>query len=106
MGVPITREGYEILRKELEHLRSVERPRNIKAIEEARCKLNDIIRDYREAGGKLGQKQSEWVDRLQSENDLKEIEKAVDFFAGRLEAKTKKTIIENGKPTQKSLEGV
>jgi transcription elongation factor GreA len=35
--VPITREGYESLKKELEHLKSVERPRNIKAIEEARA---------------------------------------------------------------------
>ena len=37
VGVPITREGYETLKKELAHLRSVERPRNIKAIEEARA---------------------------------------------------------------------
>jgi transcription elongation factor GreA len=37
VGTPITREGYETLKKELEHLRSVERPRNIKAIEEARA---------------------------------------------------------------------
>lgn len=35
--VPITREGYETLKKELEYLKSVERPRNIKAIEEARA---------------------------------------------------------------------
>ncbi len=35
-SVPITREGYETLKKELEHLRKVERPKNIKAIEEAR----------------------------------------------------------------------
>lgn len=34
--VPITIEGYETLKKELEHLRKVERPKNIKAIEEAR----------------------------------------------------------------------
>lgn len=34
--VPITREGYEALKKELEHFQKVERPRNIKAIEEAR----------------------------------------------------------------------
>ena len=34
--VPITKEGYETLKKELEHLRKVERPKNIKAIEEAR----------------------------------------------------------------------
>ena len=34
--VPITKEGYEPLKKELEHLRKVERPKNIKAIEEAR----------------------------------------------------------------------
>ncbi len=35
--IPITREGYEALKKELENLKSVERPRNIKAIEEARA---------------------------------------------------------------------
>jgi transcription elongation factor GreA len=34
--VPITREGYETLKKELEHIKRVERPNNIKAIEEAR----------------------------------------------------------------------
>lgn len=34
--VPITIEGHETLKKELEHLRKVERPKNIKAIEEAR----------------------------------------------------------------------
>ncbi len=34
--VPITRDGYEALKKELERLKSVERPRNIQAIEEAR----------------------------------------------------------------------
>jgi len=37
MQVPITREGYERLQKELVNLKSVERPRNIKAIEEARA---------------------------------------------------------------------
>jgi len=35
--VPITREGFETLKKELANLKSVERPRNIKAIEEARA---------------------------------------------------------------------
>jgi transcription elongation factor GreA len=35
--VPITREGYETLKKELAHIKSVERPQNIKAIEEARA---------------------------------------------------------------------
>lgn len=35
--VPITRKGYESLRKELEQLKTVERPQNIKAIEEARA---------------------------------------------------------------------
>ncbi|QTA84623.1 transcription elongation factor GreA [Desulfonema magnum] len=35
--VPITKEGYEVLKKELVHLKSVERPENIKAIEEARA---------------------------------------------------------------------
>jgi len=35
--VPITREGYEALKKEYEHLKQVERPLNIKAIEEARA---------------------------------------------------------------------
>lgn len=34
--VPITRTGYETLKKELEQLKTVERPQNIKAIEEAR----------------------------------------------------------------------
>lgn len=34
--VPITPEGYQSLKKELEHLRKVERPNSIKAIEEAR----------------------------------------------------------------------
>lgn len=35
--VPITKNGYEALRKELELLKSVERPQNIRAIEEARA---------------------------------------------------------------------
>lgn len=35
--VPITKEGYEVLKKELEYLKKVERPKNIKAIEEARA---------------------------------------------------------------------
>ncbi len=35
--VPITKEGYEALKKELEYLKKVERSRNIKAIEEARA---------------------------------------------------------------------
>ncbi len=34
---PVTREGYEALKKELENLKRVERPENIKAIEEARA---------------------------------------------------------------------
>jgi len=34
--VPITRDGYEALKKELERLKSVDRPQNIQAIEEAR----------------------------------------------------------------------
>lgn len=34
--IPMTREGYQVLKKELEHLKSVERPKVIKAIEEAR----------------------------------------------------------------------
>ena len=34
--IPMTREGYQKLKKELEHLKSVERPKVIKAIEEAR----------------------------------------------------------------------
>ncbi len=34
--IPITKEGYEALKKELEHIKRVERPENIKAIEEAR----------------------------------------------------------------------
>lgn len=35
--IPITREGYEVLRKELENLKAVERPRAIEAIEVARA---------------------------------------------------------------------
>jgi transcription elongation factor GreA len=35
--IPITREGYESLKRELEILKSVERPKNIIAIEEARA---------------------------------------------------------------------
>ncbi|UCF90039.1 MAG: transcription elongation factor GreA [Desulfobacterales bacterium] len=35
--VPVTRQGYETLKKELEKLRRYERPRNIRAIEEARA---------------------------------------------------------------------
>ena len=35
--VPVTREGYETLKKELENLKRVQRPENIKAIEEARA---------------------------------------------------------------------
>ena len=34
--IPVTREVYEALNKELENLKRVERPKNIKAIEEAR----------------------------------------------------------------------
>ncbi len=34
--IPITRKGLENLRQQLEHLVNVERPKNIKAIEEAR----------------------------------------------------------------------
>jgi transcription elongation factor GreA len=34
--IPITREGYDSLKSELERLKSVERPKNIRAIEEAR----------------------------------------------------------------------
>ena len=35
--VPVTKEGYEALKKELENLKRIERPENIKAIEEARA---------------------------------------------------------------------
>lgn len=35
--VPITKEGYQALKKELDYLKRVERPRNIKSIEEARA---------------------------------------------------------------------
>ena len=35
--IPITPTGYETLKKELEHLKTVERPQNIQAIEEARA---------------------------------------------------------------------
>ncbi len=34
--IPMTREGYQTLKKELEHLKTVERPQVIRAIEEAR----------------------------------------------------------------------
>ena len=34
--VPITKQGYETLKQELEHLKAIERPKNIRAIEEAR----------------------------------------------------------------------
>lgn len=34
--VPITKEGYEALKKELEYIKRVERPKNIQAMEEAR----------------------------------------------------------------------
>ena len=34
--IPMTRKGYQTLKKELENLKSVERPRVIRAIEEAR----------------------------------------------------------------------
>jgi len=35
--IPITKKGYEVLKKELSNLKKVERPENIKAIEEARA---------------------------------------------------------------------
>jgi len=35
--IPITRKGYQALKKELEHLKSTERPSVIRAIEEARA---------------------------------------------------------------------
>ena len=35
--VPVTRQGFEALRKELKNLKKFERPQNIKAIEEARA---------------------------------------------------------------------
>jgi transcription elongation factor GreA len=35
--IPITREGYEALKKELERIKKIDRPMNIKAIEEARA---------------------------------------------------------------------
>jgi transcription elongation factor GreA len=35
--IPVTREGYEALKKELENLKRVERPQNLKAIEDARA---------------------------------------------------------------------
>ncbi len=35
--IPVTKEGYEALKKELENLKKVERPRNLLAIEEARA---------------------------------------------------------------------
>lgn len=35
--IPITKEGYENLKKEMDHLKSVVRPQNIRDIEEARA---------------------------------------------------------------------
>jgi len=35
--IPMTQKGYEVLKTELNHLKKVERPQNIKAIEEARA---------------------------------------------------------------------
>ena len=35
--IPITKEGYDKLKKELDHLMKVERPKNVKDIEEARA---------------------------------------------------------------------
>lgn len=35
--IPITRSGYEVLQHELQKLKTIERPQNIKAIEEARA---------------------------------------------------------------------
>lgn len=35
--IPITKKGYEVLKRELSNLKKVERPQNIKAIEEARA---------------------------------------------------------------------
>ncbi|NNL75384.1 MAG: transcription elongation factor GreA [Desulfobacterales bacterium] len=35
--VPVTKEGYEAFKKELENLKRIDRPQNIKAIEEARA---------------------------------------------------------------------
>ena len=35
--IPVTQQGFEALKKELENLKRVERPQNIKAIEEARA---------------------------------------------------------------------
>ncbi len=35
--IPITKKGYEVLKKELNNLKKIERPQNIKAIEEARA---------------------------------------------------------------------
>ncbi len=35
--IPLTQQGFEALKKELENLKKIERPQNIKAIEEARA---------------------------------------------------------------------
>lgn len=35
--IPITREGYEALKKEIERIKKIDRPMNVKAIEEARA---------------------------------------------------------------------
>ena len=35
--IPVTKKGFEALKKELENLKKIERPQNIQAIEEARA---------------------------------------------------------------------
>ena len=41
--VPLTREGYKNLKEELERLKRVERPANIRAIEEAMAESPDVV---------------------------------------------------------------
>ena len=58
--IPFTREGLERLKSELEHLQKVERPQNIRAIEEARS--HGDLRENAEYKAALERR-----DRLQSE---------------------------------------
>ena len=49
--VPVTRQGFEALRKELQNLKKFERPQNIKAIEEARAH-GDLSENAEDAAAK------------------------------------------------------
>ena len=50
--VPVTKEGYEAFKKELENLKRIERPQNIKAIEEARA--HGDLREFAAAKDRQG----------------------------------------------------